>query len=1723
MGQGFSLATPSAGSAGIDIPELSDLVYEKSIGNARFMKSIRARHHDGVALVKVLVKPYTPMPLGKYKRDIEKQRSGLADVPNALGFHRIVETETNGYLVRQFLYNSLYDRMSTRPFLEDIEKKWLAFQLLCALRDCHARDIYHGDIKTENTLVTSWNWLYLSDFSAPFKPILLPDDNPGDFSYYFDTSGRRTCYVAPERFVAAEEVNSKDAKLTWAMDVFSAGCVIAEMFLESPIFTLSSLYKFRKGEYDPVISQISRIPDKDLRDMISHMIQLDPERRYSAEQYLDFWKKKVFPEYFYNFLHQYMELITDPSSGNSPISGATRNLGEADDRIDRVFLDFDKISYFLSYPNDKRPMQAEPLAGKLGLGHFPVRLNIPNHEQYITGSSDPPEDDGTLIFLTLIVSSLRNTARAASKIRACDVLLAFSERITDEAKLDRVLPYLMTLLNDKSELVVIAALRSISQLLHLVRVVSPVNSHIFVEYILPRLQSALIAPSKPASPLVRATYASCIGSLATTAARYLELAATLKSDGTLTVADPELEPGIEAEAAFDGLFDDAQRELYEMFELHTKALVEDSDVSVRRAFLTSVPDLCLFFGPAEANDILLTHLNTYLNDRDWMLKCAFFETIVSIASVVGSVSLEEFMLPLMVQAFTDPEEFVVQAALHSLAQLARLGLLSKTKIWELIDVVARFTMHPNQWIRESATEFLSETTRFLSPADVRCIVYPLVKQYLKTGMVPAFSELSLLDALKRPMSRAVFDQALVWALKTDKGVFWKLTQQLRSFSFGSLPKTISSRSSKDTLSKVSRNDEDELWLGRLRNLGLGPDDEFKLLVLREFIWRISKMKSRDGMDGEPAKLNEVISLKSLGITPQTVFFDEEPLQQSTFTPESNQKGPYTIADALLDASMTIDDSTGRRRFAALNSLRTHVVEDQGSTSRDVSRVREIDPARRASTGQGKLTVGSPTDDGASVHDQPYATRRAIRHQASALSLLDRKDSNKSVPETGMSGANAVGQVEGPFAPTPLARPNLQDRSTSTASVVAKLRPNHSYEGTDPSILKMLDSMYQDNYPHDIAEFGPMVTPITRRKTNRSVGQPGDEPWRPQGRMVATFAEHTGSINRLVVSPDHVFFITGGDDGSVRVWDSARLEKNITHRSRQSHKHADGARVLALCFIENTHCFISCASDGSVHIVKVETVSASGTLRYGKLRLLREYQLPEDEYAVWCEHFKVESTSVMLLATNRSRILGIDLRTMSLLYTLENPVHHGTPTCFCVDHLWDLRFRMRLKGWGVPGKSSIYRLCIHPSKGRGKWVCVAGGTGQGEVTVWDLERTICREIYRVGGNKEGPKGYEAWEVDEDKPEGMLGRFATNIEPSGTGNTDRGVRAMVAGTGASEDSRDVRHAFIVTAGSDKKLRFWDLSRIESSVVYSGLQGEDPKPTFTASHPTTAMTLNTERIPRQAPTAPNAAVSGKSTAAGGRPPRSTVISLQQQQLLRSHLDSIMDVALIELPYSMTLSVDRSGVLDEQTRVASPLSPRRTRELSREPKKPKMRLTAELIKGSLSYLNPLKERELDLRGPGQLPALDAPLDAAAGAQPRREHTDVAPQRGPEPAAARAGVEPDCAARGPGCKVKEAEREKARELFGTAEEPTDAAAKIMGNKSKQLDIAAAASNGTAGGGAAPSKLSRIKLTDKEKERLKEMIKKADSLQEIIRLEKMLTEGTIPAGVHLDGDATMED
>ena len=107
--------------------------------------------------------------------------------------------------------------------------------------------------------------------------------------------------------------------------------------------------------------------------------------------------------------------------------------------------------------------------------------------------------------------------------------------------------------------------------------------------------------------------------------------------------------------------------------------------------------------------------------------------------------------------------------------------------------------------------------------------------------------------------------------------------------------------------------------------------------------------------------------------------------------------------------------------------------------------------------------------------------------------------------------------------------------------------------------------------------------------------------------------------------------------------------------------------------------------------------------------------------------------------------------------------------------------------------------------------------------------------------------------------------------------------------------------------------------------------------------------------------------------------------------------------------------------------------------------------------------------------------------------------------------------------KVKEAERKRAEELFGTPEEPTALATEIMGVKSKVFDGPDIGAGTSAAGGPSSSsglatRMSRIKLTDKEKKRLQDMIKKATSLDEITRLETMLREGRLPAGVHMDDE-----
>lgn len=426
------------------------------------------------------------------------------------------------------------------------------------------------------------------------------------------------------------------------------------------------------------------------------------------------------------------------------------------------------------------------------------------------------------------------------------------------------------------------------------------------------------------------------------------------------------------------------------------------------------------------------------------------------------------------------------------------------------------------------------------------------------------------------------------------------------------------------------------------------------------------------------------------------------------------------------------------------------------------------------------------------------------------------------------------------------------------------------DGDDPNMFKLLDSMYLQNYPRDIMEFGPTIIPYRRRQPIKksSPRVPGSL-WRPEGILIARFGEHNGAINRVVVASDQTFFLTGSDDGTVKLWDSSRLEKNVSFKASQTYQHsksgAVGVNVKSLCFIENTRCFVSGGSDGSIHLVKVDDQRTLG--RYGRLRQLRNWQLPGNESAVWVEHFMADIHSLLLIATDASNVYALDLRTMQVLFTLKNPVSHGALTCFCVDRkriwlvvgtsrgildMWDLRFQMRVKAWGLPGSNPIHRLSLHPSNH--KAVIVAGGTSHGELSVWDVEKVQCREVFRVGNSKDLGRSYEPWHVDDEPVENLMARFSASLDylaTAGSGIMDSGIHAFATGEDVtiSVDSHEAKPTpgFIISAGVDRKIRFWNLARVERSMIVNGPEDEPTKPHYSANHPTRGLVINIEHIGR------------------------------------------------------------------------------------------------------------------------------------------------------------------------------------------------------------------------------------------------------------------------------------
>ncbi|XP_067857094.1 phosphoinositide 3-kinase regulatory subunit 4 isoform X4 [Heptranchias perlo] len=1210
--------------------DIHEFEYDKSLGSTRFFKVARAKHREGLVVVKVFAVQDPSLPLTAYKQELEELRHKLQGAHNCLPFQRASFTEKAAMLFRQYARDNLYDRISTRPFLNNIEKKWIAFQVLNAVEQAHRVGVRHGDIKTENVMVTSWNWVLLTDF-ASFKPTYLPEDNPADFNYFFDTSRRRTCYIAPERFVdgtmfsteleAARDPTTPLVDLTHnnqrtrgelkpAMDTFSAGCVIAELFTEGvPMFDLSQLLAYRNGHFSHE-QVLNKIEDLNIRGLVSQMIQRDPDTRLTAEEHLKQQRGRAFPELFYTFLQPYMAQF------------AKETFQSADERILVIRKDLENI---LS--------------------------NVCGDDQTEKNEGETKEH-GLVILVSVITSCLQTLKYCDSKLAALELILHLAPRLSGEILLDRITPYLLHFANDPIPRVRAEAVRTLTKVLALVKEVPRNDVNIYPEYILPGI--AHLAQDE--ATLVRLAYAENIALLAETALRFLEIVQlnNLNVEGELNGEETEemLHPNEN--------YDSELQALHEMVQQKVVTLLSDPENIVKQTLMENgITRLCVFFGRQKANDVLLSHMITFLNDKnDWHLRGAFFDSIVGVAAYVGWQS-SSILKPLLQQGLSDAEEFVIYKALNALTCMCQLGLLQKPHIYEFASDIAPFLCHPNLWIRYGAVGFITVVAQHLNIADVYCKLMPYLNPFISQPIIQIDKEIVLLSVLKEPVNRSIFDYVLRSKDIMSLYRHLHLRQKIRS----------------GLLLECPFPDDPIIaqLLKKLLSQGMTEADEDKLLALKDFMLKSNKAKANvvDQSHMNDSSQSGVIDLSALGI-------------------------PGRHID-LVKTKQENDDKRARR----------HVKQDSNLNEEWKSMFGSLEPSNIV---QPKVL--------AAPGDQESAPGKNLRSESSPGMMITANPALQQVSEgTGVlmrkpTSSSAVLQ-SGNF---PILPSTYQRRITTCGTELQHLIQQKREQCNAERMAKQL---------MESAEWESKPPP------------PG---WHPKGLLVAHLHEHKSAVNRIRVSDEHSIFATCSNDGTVKIWDSQKMEgKTTTTRSILTYSRI-GGKIKTLAFCQGSHYLAVASDNGTIQLLGIEASKPPKSPKIHSLQSRKEdhytcniaLDQKEDGCVVDIHHFNAGAQSVLAYATVNGSLVGWDLRSSTNAWTLKHDLRLGLITSFAVDihqcwlcigtsngtmACWDMRFQLPISSHCHPARARIRRLLMHPLCQ--SWV-IAAVQGNNEVSMWDME-------------------------------------------------------------------------------------------------------------------------------------------------------------------------------------------------------------------------------------------------------------------------------------------------------------------------------------------------------------------------------------------------------------------
>lgn len=663
-------------------------------------------------------------------------------------YDKLVSDDSRHYAIRAYAPDTLASRLHRSPALNDADKLWIAYQIICGLEDLHSAKFCHGCIKPENILIYPCNRVSIAD-PGLMHPVCVPADNPMTFIRVF--KGGNGCYLAPERMTLPRKYvyicddgdsegecysepgsgslmgDDEDSPKTLKeeMDIFSAGCVIAYMFLNGrDIFNFKTITAYKNGQYLPK-DFVNRIKCDFARKIVEKMINRVASKRPSAETLL-----REFPQWLKTFDIITRDAVAQKSPGEAVLylcKNVSLLLPTNSNRYSQQGSCLFQMSSFSLSPSSFSSMPSmSPEQQQQQQSLTMKRRHIPNGaspSSFISNEEKADQEaEKSMLFIASITNFITKCEDRGTLTKGLDVLYKLAQQVPDtNTKVAGIFPYLwhyvMRVNNnngDQLHPLCSHALRLSASLLQTVPELSGLWCRIVTDCVLPDLNALLTNKAIKNNISIGVTLAMSLPVFAEAGLRFY----LSRSNATFDVKTRDDYICI-LRRSFATLFSN-------LVNLYS------SSPTVLIAALESAPLMAAVLGPELTCSLTERMKNPYsivnfvtvcIDSPIVRVREAAARAVPGVASVLTPTVVEEALLPLVEgKGVYDKDPCVVAASLDAIAALCDLGMLRRKTLRTLWRVCLQTTLLPSAWVRFAGIGATTAVCNALGQVDTELFV-----------------------------------------------------------------------------------------------------------------------------------------------------------------------------------------------------------------------------------------------------------------------------------------------------------------------------------------------------------------------------------------------------------------------------------------------------------------------------------------------------------------------------------------------------------------------------------------------------------------------------------------------------------------------------------------------------------------------------------------------------------------------------------------------------------------------------------------------------------------------------------------------------------------------------------------------------------------------------------------------------------------------------------------